>query len=368
MNTTISNWNGIKPTAIYLKQLKEQPLYHDSNLKMWVACSYGYCKALLLDENAHVPEPFIDDNGPMNNEMKLLLRNLARISNDRKHQASRGAAMSIYDSISKVNVSDVLGQLLKGINTNDGFDWVEVVGKQLPILVILKGLGFNDEDKAYIITKLAALVSVMAPSKTVEDIETLNPVISKFYAIAERYALVNGFSTDALMISNLLGLFIQCYDAGRGLLCNVLLTLSRFNNRELGKTDNEFYNKLVTETLRRYPPVHNTRRVAVKDISLGGETIKAEETVLIVLAAANLDSRIFTNPEKFDLQRDNNDDNLTFGLGSHNCIAKYLSIGMATDTCSFLVDNYSVITILQKEFAYESQLNVRLMKQLMVSL
>jgi cytochrome P450 len=146
------------------------------------------------------------------------------------------------------------------------------------------------------------------------------------------------------------------------------LSLSRYDNGHPDKNDGAFYNKLVTETLRRYPPVHNTRRIAVKDIGLGGETIKAGEMVLIVLAAANLDDRVFTGPEKFDLRRDNNDANLTFGLGGHNCIAKYLSIGMAADACRFLVNNYRNINILQKEFTHEPQLNVRLLKQLGISL
>ncbi len=374
MNSTISNWNDTDYRSIYLKQLKEQPLRYDPDLKIWVVYSYEYCKALLMNEDAHVPAPFIDDNGPMNDKLKLLLHKLARISNNKQHLASRGAAMRIYESISKVDVDDVLQQLLSGIAIKNGFDWVGVVGKQLPILVILKGLGFNDDDYAYITANLAMLVRVMLPGKTVEDIEELNPVVSRFYVIVEKYAVTHRLATgepetDALIICNLIGLFIQCYDAGRGLLCNVLLSLTGHNYKQpANKKDAEFYNKLVAETLRWDPPVHNTRRIASKDICLGNATIKAGETILIVLGAANLDHRVFKDPGQFDLMRSNNDAHLTFGAGGHNCIAKYFSIGLGADTCRFLANNFQSITILQKEFSYEPQLNVRLVKQLLIKL
>ena len=374
MNGIILNWNNADHRAIYLRQLKEQPLYYDQNLKVWVVYSYEFCKALLLDENAYVPEPVIDDNGPMNDKMKLLLRKLARISNNEQHLASREAAMTIFQRINAVSVDQVLEQLLNGADAERGFDWVEVVGKRLPILLILRGLGFNDEDCSYITANLPKLVRVMLPNKTVEDIEAIDPVVNGIYEITERYIISSGLSAEQpekteLIICNLLGLFIQCYDAGRGLLCNALLSLARQRDkRQTNKNDIAFYKDLVTETLRLDPPVHNTRRVAVRDICLGGEIIRAGETIQIVLAAANLDPDVFKDPDKFDLTRSNNEQHLTFGLGGHNCIARYLSTGMTANTCRFLENKYQNINILQKELSYEPQLNVRLVKQLMVNL
>jgi cytochrome P450 len=108
--------------------------------------------------------------------------------------------------------------------------------------------------------------------------------------------------------------------------------------------------------------------VAASDIYLGGQTIKAGETILMVLAAANLDPEVFKDPLKFDLMRANNGQHLTFGLGGHNCVAKYFNIGIAADTCRFLVDKYQDINILQKGIAYGPKLNVKLPEQLMIGL
>jgi cytochrome P450 len=374
MNNTILNWDDADFRAIYTRQLKEHPLYYDPNLKLWITYSYEYCKAVLLSTDALVPEHFIDENSKMNKKMRLLVRNLARVSNDQQHLQSRTAAMTIYQSISTVSIDQVLKQLLDRIDTCAGFDSVDVVGKKLPVKVILKGLGIDGEDSTYITENLASLVRIMLPNKTVGDIELLNPVVDRFYDIGERYVVSRKFSANlpeeiGLIVCNLIGLFIQCYDAGRGLLCNALLRLAADDNRRShAMVDTSYYRDLINETLRWDPPVHNTRRIAVNDICLGGETIKKGEAILIILAAANLDDEVFKDPNKFDLTRANNDQHLTFGLGGHNCVAKYLSIGMAADTCRFLTDNYQNINILQNVFNYEPQLNVRLVKQLMISL
>jgi len=372
MNTTILNWNDTDHVAIYQKQLKEQPLYYDPNLKIWVAYSYAYCKALLLNTDVQVPVPAIGDDSPLNDKAKLLLRNMARVSNDAQHVASHEAAMLIYRRFSQAPVSEVLETLLDETDIRE-FDWVEVVCKQLPIRLILKRLGFNEADSSYISINLAALLRIMLPNKTADDIKMITQVTDGYYEIAEKYvdslALPVDEKTKELIVCNLIGLFIQCYDAGRGLLCNTFLNLLRHNNKmRAGKVDDSFYKELVDETLRHDPPVHNTRRLAVVDISLGGQTIKAGETVMIVLAAANLDPEVFNNPRQFDIMRDNNDKHLTFGLGGHNCLAKYFSIDMAAEACRYIADKYPSTRLLQNEFTYEPQLNVRLVKELVVSL
>jgi len=372
MNNNISDWNNADYVGIYTRQLKENPLYYNPDSKMWIACSYECCRALLLSDDAHVPEPVIPENSSLSAKAILLMTKLVRITNGEQHVASREAAMFICQKIFQTDVSRLLESLLNGTDAGKPFDFVETVAKKLPILLILTGLGITGEDEAFISTNLSSLIRIMLPVKTAEDIRLINAVVDKIYDIAEKCVIAHNCSSDpetvALITCNLIGLFIQCYDGGRGLLCNALLNLATLlNGYHLDRTDDSLYKKLVTETLRLNPPVHNTRRVVVEDIRLGGQLLKAGETVLIVLAAANLDYRIFEHPEKFDLMRANNDQHLTFGLGGHSCIAKYLSIGIAADTCKFLTNNYQNIRILQKEFSYEPQLNVRLVRQLVVS-
>jgi cytochrome P450 len=350
-NNTISNWDDADPKTIYTRQLLSNPLYWDETLNLWVAYSYDHCKAILLNENAHVPEPVIGTNTLLSEKAVLMLNKLARVTNNKQHAGSRQAAMMIFNSMKSVSVSSILEILLVDVKDNKPFDWVAAVGKKLPASIILKGLGFDEGECAFVVDNISSLIKIISPNKTIQGIELINSVIDKFYSLAEQHVKLPGFSNSILedkankedlvelFVCNLLGLFIQCYDAGRGLLCNTLISFVQTANQNVHLPDISHYRKLVIETLRFDPPVHNTRRIAIKDILAGNQLIKAGEIILVVLAAANLDPQVFKAPELFDLSRNNNDQNITFGLGRHNCIAKYTMIDMAAETCLFLNNN-----------------------------
>jgi cytochrome P450 len=65
-------------------------------------------------------------------------------------------------------------------------------------------------------------------------------------------------------------------------------------------------------------------RVAIEDIEIGGQLIKAGDTIVVLLAAANRDPKAFTQPEVFDIRRTNNDF-ISFGFGAHYCLGQQLA-------------------------------------------
>lgn len=369
-NNTILNWDDADHKAIYIKQIAENPIWWNEDLNIWVTYSYQHCKAVLMSNDAHVPEPIIKEDSLLNNMAKLMIRKLARITNNMQHQESRQAAMMIYQYIKPVAIDRIVDGLLSKTNPVE-FDFVATIAKQLPVLVILRGMGFNEEECTFVVENISTLVQIMSPNKTDYDIIAINSVVNEFYAIAERFVKA-GFSDHSndsieLFVVNLLGLFIQSYDTGRGLLCNTLINMVAHHNEASAHFgDQSYLKRLVIETLRLDPPVHNTRRIAIKDLMIGNQLIKAGEPVMIVLAAANLDPGMFKDPEKYDPFRSNNEQHLTFGIGGHNCLAKYLTIDMATDACSYLANKYPYISIIQKEFKYEAALNARMVKELRV--
>ncbi|HEY4327162.1 MAG TPA: cytochrome P450 [Mucilaginibacter sp.] len=375
---TILNWDNTDYKEIYTRQLRDNPLYWNQDLDCWVTYAYEFCKTILLNADAHVPAPVGENDSLLNDKAKLMIRNLSRISNDQQHADSRQAALIIYQSMKPVSISGLLENLLSDIENIKEFDWVATVCKKLPALVILKELGFSDDECAFVVDNISFLVKIMSPNKTDSDITAINSVIDEFYVISEKYIKSYKFSADhlaginkekaiELFVCNLLGLFIQCYDAGRGILTNTLLSFVHNHNSKLSANES-YFKRMVIETLRFDPPVHNTRRVPVKDIWIGGEQIKAGQSILVATAAANLDASVFQEPGIYDPERNNNDQHLTFGIGAHNCLAKHLTINMASETCSFLTDNYRQIKILPQELKYEPQLNVRLIKELIINL
>jgi len=66
------------------------------------------------------------------------------------------------------------------------------------------------------------------------------------------------------------------------------------------------------------------RRVAIEDIEIGGETIRAGEGIILDLAPANWDAHAFPHPDKLDLTRDAGQQ-LGFGYGRHQCVGQQLA-------------------------------------------
>jgi cytochrome P450 len=77
------------------------------------------------------------------------------------------------------------------------------------------------------------------------------------------------------------------------------------------------------EMLRRYSFAIPQRRIN-KDCSFAGWHMKENEWLVLYYPGANLDSREFASPEKFDLTRENKV-HLAFGAGVHRCLGAHLA-------------------------------------------
>lgn len=80
------------------------------------------------------------------------------------------------------------------------------------------------------------------------------------------------------------------------------------------------------EELLRYVSIIQTgqRRIAVEDIEVGGELIRAGEGIILDVAPANWDTHQFRNPDRLDLRRDDGP-HVGFGYGRHQCVGQQLA-------------------------------------------
>ncbi len=79
----------------------------------------------------------------------------------------------------------------------------------------------------------------------------------------------------------------------------------------------------VDELVRYDGPVQGTSRIATAPTEIGGVTVNAGETVLILFAAANHDPAEFPDPDRLLLDRSPNR-HLGYGWGTHSCIGAAL--------------------------------------------
>jgi len=80
----------------------------------------------------------------------------------------------------------------------------------------------------------------------------------------------------------------------------------------------------IEEVLRFEGPVPTLTRTTTIDVELRGHTISAGEKVMLLLAAANRDPRIFDDADRFDIHRVARK-HIAFGSGIHFCMGANLA-------------------------------------------
>jgi cytochrome P450 len=83
---------------------------------------------------------------------------------------------------------------------------------------------------------------------------------------------------------------------------------------------------LVEEALRYVSPVQYTFRSSAGDVVLkDGTVVKKGQTIVLMIVGANRDPQMFSDPDTFDLHRENAKRNLAFGYGAHHCLGASLA-------------------------------------------
>ncbi|MEV4601860.1 cytochrome P450 [Amycolatopsis sp. NPDC049253] len=82
----------------------------------------------------------------------------------------------------------------------------------------------------------------------------------------------------------------------------------------------------VEELLRYLTITHNgRRRVAIEDIEIAGETIRAGEGLIMANDIANRDESVFPDPDGLDVRRPDSRRHVAFGFGVHQCLGQPLA-------------------------------------------
>jgi cytochrome P450 len=110
------------------------------------------------------------------------------------------------------------------------------------------------------------------------------------------------------------------------LLGNAIVLLTEHPEQlDLLRHDPGLWGNAADEALRLDPPVLLTGRFAVRETTVAGQRVPRGAPVLTVLAGANRDPAVFTEPARFDVARPNARDHLAFSAGRHHCLGAQLA-------------------------------------------
>jgi cytochrome P450 len=100
----------------------------------------------------------------------------------------------------------------------------------------------------------------------------------------------------------------------------------------------------ATETLRYDSASQMTARTVTQDTVIHGTELKAGARVAILPASGNRDGRVFSDPERYDLDRDTSK-LISFGHGPHHCLGAALArmeMRIALEEIGALVSEYEI--------------------------
>lgn len=92
----------------------------------------------------------------------------------------------------------------------------------------------------------------------------------------------------------------------------------------LVKSDPAAIPGLIDEAVRYGAPVKHFTRNATEDTEVRGQTIRANDRLMMCYPSANRDEEVFTDPDSFDCRRSPNK-HMGFGFGPHMCLGQHLA-------------------------------------------
>jgi cytochrome P450 len=131
--------------------------------------------------------------------------------------------------------------------------------------------------------------------------------------------------TEDELIATCVLLLVAGHETTVGLISNGILALLRHPGQlALLRKDPGLAAGAVEETLRYDAPVQMTARVARGVMHIGPVTAPDGALILLLLAAAGRDPRVFKDPDKFDIRRGGSP-HLAFAAGPHFCLGAPLA-------------------------------------------
>ncbi|MFL6121480.1 cytochrome P450 [Actinophytocola sp.] len=212
-------------------------------------------------------------------------------------------------------------------------DLVEAFAHPVPAMTICELLGVPYADRAFFTEQVAAMST---PELDLEAQSVAYLAIGEYVGglIAAKRAhptddLLGDLTATDLTDAELAGLGTFLLGAGLDTTAN-MLALGTFallrNPEQLAalRADPGIADQAVEELLRYLSIAHTGVRVALADVELDGQVIRAGESVTVSIQAANRDPAKFPDPDILDLRR-HATGHLSFGHGIHQCLGQQLA-------------------------------------------
>jgi cytochrome P450 len=364
------------PYPYYAALLAYRPLYREHRLGLWVALGAREVAEILSSDLVRVrpvaePVPAAIAGAPAGG----IFKNLVRMSDGPRHARAKEAVGGCLAAIEPAQVAAVAQRdaatLARSfaVKQRAGLD---LFNAAMPVRTVARMIGLSEEGAARCAALIGDFVRCLSPLSGPDELARSNQAATMLLEIlrddwrrggalaqhAEQ--LRHGIEDDDAVLCNLVGFLSQTYEATAGLIGNTLVALAR--NPRLRRRiadDDALLQRVVEETARHDPSVHNTRRFVAEDGVVAGETMKQGDQILVVLAAANRDPGRYDRPHLFDPDRADRG-SFTFGAGRHACAGQAIATAIAAAGIRALMAHGVDVAALDGPVEYRRSVNSRI--------
>jgi cytochrome P450 len=345
----------------------EKPVHYDGSAGQWHVYGYPEVQTILAK-----PETFSSDvyritpehRRPKVNGKNVSMDGMITLMDPPDHTKLRklisGAFAPKVVARLEPRIAALTHELLDKADP-DRMDFVETLAFPLPSIVVCEMLGIPQEDRGLFQEWAAGMFERNnQPSQRERSAEREQEVekhadsLLQFRAYVAEHAaerrrrprrdllteLVESSLTDDQAVNFASALLIAGHLNTFMMLGNAVLCLDEFRDvQDRVRSDRSTIPAVIEESMRFLTPFAALSRATTCAVELGGETIPADEMILVWVAAANRDPRVFANPDTFDIDRSSSS-HLSLGRGIHFCLGAMLARIEGEIVLNILLDRY----------------------------
>lgn len=344
------------PNVVYAALHEACPTFYWEEQKRWFFTGYDQVNSLLRDrrfgrqilhiatrEELGMPEPLAHTRHFDAAEAKSLLE-LEPPEHTRLRTMVNRAFVSRHVERLKPEISALANRLIDDFAGKGEVELLSAFADIIPVTIIARMIGIPEEMGPQLLKWSHAYVGMYMFGRTPEDELAADQAAKEFAdyvrtVIAERRAnprddlLTHMITTEHkgqhLTEEELISTTIVLLNAGHEATVHQIgnsmrVIIESGLDPDVLFADEKSTESTVEECLRICAPVHIFQRFALEDTEVDGVTLKRGDVISLLLAAANLDPKKFSEPLTFKPDR-SEAPNLSFGAGIHFCIGAPLA-------------------------------------------
>jgi unspecific monooxygenase len=344
------------PNRVYALLHEHCPTFYWEEQRQWFFTAYDHVNGLLRDrrfgrqilhiasrEELGLPEPLAHlENFDLAERYSLL--ELEPPEHTRLRTLVNRAFVSRHIERLRPDIAELAEKLIDGFEGQGETELLSAFADIIPVTMIARMIGIPDEMGPQLLKWSHAYVGMYMFKRTEEDEHAAERAAREFSnyvkgLIAERrrepredllthmiHTEHKGqYLTDDELVSTTIVLLNAGHEATVHQIGNSVRVIleSGLSPADLFR-DEAATERTVEETLRICAPVHIFQRWALEDVEIDGLEFKRGGKMSLILAAANLDPKKFSDPLTFRPDR-HEAANLSFGAGIHFCIGAPLA-------------------------------------------